>query len=462
MLTATPHSGKAEEFQSLLGLLKPTFEQIELHDSTQSERNALATHFVQRQRADVEKWMGNDDLFPERDAGEFSYELANEYRTFFDDVLAFAQKLVSGETGNARTRRIHYWTALGLLRGVMSSPAAGVEMLRNRMEKLDVDPEDRIEEDNPILDGEFVDFDSTPTQVMDKARWTKHQAAQLKAFAERLKKLEGFKHDSKAAHAELIADDWLSNGYNPVIFCRYIATADYLGKILKPALAKKFKGVDVQVITSEDPDEIRKERIDAMGRSKKRVLICTDCLSEGINLQDSFTAVLHYDLPWNPNRLEQREGRVDRFGQKADKVMAYLLYGSDNPIDGVVLDVLLRKVREIKRTIKISMPFPEDSQSILDTVLKSILLNPQRKEDQKQMGFDFMTNDRKTQELNATKAIDEAAQREKVSRSIFAQHAVKAQEIEADLKEVDEALGDPAAVEEFVIKIIREPTCSTL
>lgn len=450
LLTATPHSGKAEEFQSLLGLLKPHFEEIELHQSSQKERKDLATHFVQRKRADVEKWMGENTVFPERDAGEFDYELSREYRKFFDEILAFAQKLISGDIGNARQQRIHYWTALALMRGVMSSPAAGVEMLRNRMEKLEIDPEEILEEDNPVFDGEYLEFDTTPGQVMDKAEWSKHQAAQLKGFAEKLEKLEGLTHDRKADTALLIAEDWLSNGYNPVIFCRYIATADYLGRVLKPALAGKIKGVDIQVITSEDPDEIRKERIDAMGSSKKRLLICTDCLSEGINLQDHFTAVLHYDLPWNPNRLEQREGRVDRFGQTASKVMAYLLYGSDNPIDGVVLDVLLRKVREIKRTIKISMPFPEDSQTILDTVLKSILLNPQRKQDQMQMGFDFMNDERKTQELKATKAIEEAAEREKASRSIFAQHAIKAQEIEADLKEVDEALGDPMAVEEFV------------
>ena len=452
LLTATPHSGKAEEFQSLLGLLKPHFEEVELHQSSQKERKELAGHFVQRKRADVEKWMGENTVFPERDAGEFDYELSREYRKFFDEILEFAQKLVSGNADNARKQRIHYWTALALMRGVMSSPAAGIEMLRNRMDKLGVSPDDVTDDDqfNAVGDGEFVDFDTTPTQVMDKAEWSKHQAAQLKAFADKLEKLEGIKHDRKAETAQLIADDWLDNGYNPVIFCRYIATADYLGKVLKPALEKKFKGVDVQVITSEDPDEIRKERIDAMGSSKKRLLICTDCLSEGINLQEHFTAVLHYDLPWNPNRLEQREGRVDRFGQQASKVMAYLLYGSDNPIDGVVLDVLLRKVREIKRTIKISMPFPEDSQTILDTVLKSILLNPQRKQDQMQMGFDFMNDERKSQELKATKAIEEAAEREKASRSIFAQHAIKAQEIEDDLKEVDEALGDPKAVEEFV------------
>ena len=74
-------------------------------------------------------------------------------------------------------------------------------------------------------------------------------------------------------------------------------------------------------------------------------------------------------------------------------------------------DALLRQVREIKRTIKISMPFPEDSQSILDTVLKSILLNPERKADQKQMGFEFMNAERKSQELKATKALEDAANR---------------------------------------------------
>ena len=127
-------------------------------------------------------------------------------------------------------------------------------------------------------------------------------------------------------------ESWVKKGIYPIIFCRYIATAKYLGEILKNALPNN---VDVQTITSEFADEQRKEMIDSMGKSKKRVLIATDCLSEGINLQEHFTAVIHYDLPWNPNRLEQREGRVDRYGQVAKKVYAYLLWGEDNPIDKV-------------------------------------------------------------------------------------------------------------------------------
>ena len=241
-----------------------------------------------------------------------------------------------------------------------------------------------------------------------------------------------------------------------MVFCRYIETANYMGEHLSPLLTAKIPRLDLQVVTSEDPDDLRKQRIEGMAGDRPRILIATDCLSEGINLQDLFTAVLHYDLPWNPNRLEQREGRVDRFGQQAPEVKACLLYGADNPIDGIVLDVLLRKVREIKRTTGINVPFPEDSQSIIDTITQSLLLNPDRRIQTRQslqQGtlFDFSDVDEAAEaKKNITRKIDEAAEREKASRSIFAQNTIKAEEIEQDLRAVDEAIGDPGAVKDFV------------
>ena len=128
---------------------------------------------------------------------------------------------------------------------------------------------------------------------------------------------------------------------------------------------------------------------------------------------------------------------------------------ADNPIDGIVLDVLLRKVREIKRATGINVPFPEDSQSIIDTITQALLLNPnrliERKRNQQQIEFDFGDfEEAAAAKAKVTRKVDEAAEREKVSRSIFAQNVIKAQEIEADLREVDEAIGDPKAVEEFV------------
>lgn len=464
LLTATPHSGKPEEFQSLLGLVHKDFETLDLPNSNQQQRKELARHFVQRKRGDVEKWLGEDTPFPERDAFEWPYELSPGYARFFEQIIDFARRLIAPDAKQGERKRVQYWTALALLRGVMSSPAAGIEMLNARMTNLAVAVGEDIElatasddDDNPVRDTEFgFEGDNTPTQVVERNDWSKHQREEMREFARALGELATIQHDQKLAAAELIIDDWLAGGYSPVVFCRYIATANYIGTQLAPLIRKKFPKADVQVITSELPDELRKQRVEEMGRSPQRVLIATDCLSEGINLQEHFTGVLHYDLPWNPNRLEQREGRVDRYGQLADTVKACLLYGADNPIDGIVLDVLLRKVREIKRATGINVPFPEDSQSIIDTITQALLLNPNRQVsakriDKRQIAFDFGDFDEAAAaKANVTRKVDEAAAREKASRSIFAQNAIKAHEIEADLKEVDEAIGDPRAVEDFV------------
>ena len=81
-----------------------------------------------------------------------------------------------------------------------------------------------------------------------------------------------------------------------------------------------------------------------------------------LGVQDHFDAVVHYDLSWNPTRHEQREGRVDRFGQKSGVVRATLLYGANNPVDGAVLEVILKKadkIREELLKLKTSTAFGE-------------------------------------------------------------------------------------------------------
>ena len=457
-LTATPHSGKAEQFQSLLGLIKPEFQQLDLTAANQKDRRKLAKYYVQRRRADVEKWMNEDTPFPKRDAGEFQYDLSKEYGDFYQDILEFAFGLTKKKHAHAGTQRLRYWSALALLRGVMSSPAAGLEMLKNRIKKnLPEQGEAEADENNPLLDEDFSSAkDFTPSAILERTDWTATENKRLSQLAEQLTNLQTIEHDHKAKQTLKIVQQWLQQGYNPVIFCRFIATAKYLGAILQQELQRK-KGLDIQVITSEDPDEIRKDRIEKMGHSKQRVLIATDCLSEGINLQDLFSAVLHYDLPWNPNRLEQREGRVDRFGQTSPTVKTFLLYGNNNPIDGVVLKVLLRKVREIRKSTGISIPFPEDSQSLMDSVLQAVLESPlvtSTGVQPKQLALFDELDMVKEKELAASRAIEEAAQREKASRTIFAQNAIKAEEIEQDLQESDDAIGTPQAVEKFVTEAL--------
>jgi hypothetical protein len=150
---------------------------------------------------------------------------------------------------------------------------------------------------------------------------------------------------------------------------------------------------------------------------------------------------------------------VDRFGQAAPVVKTCLLYGADNPIDGVVLDVLLRKVREIQQATGISVPFPEDSLPVLDTIAQALLLVPQRELSTRQ-GVQCQLFD--ARDFAETAAAQDAlerelqgcVEREQATRGVFAQHALQARDIEADLREVDEAIGDPRAVEDFVTRAL--------
>ena len=130
--------------------------------------------------------------------------------------------------------------------------------------------------------------------------------------------LKGPKTDAKLKRLTPLVNDLLARGYHPIIFCRYIPTADYLAEHLRAALVSKNPRLRIEAVTGMLPPEEREARVGALtDHDGPRLLIATDCLSEGINLQDGFTAVVHYDLAWNPTRHEQREGRVDRFFRRS-------------------------------------------------------------------------------------------------------------------------------------------------
>ncbi|MBN8215726.1 MAG: DEAD/DEAH box helicase family protein [Spirochaetes bacterium] len=454
MLTATPHSGKNEEFASLLGLLHPEYAGLQLADAPEEMRRKVAGDFVQRRRGDIEKGYGRENTpFPVRDTKEISYHLTDAYQAVYDEITQVVMGMLKGDG----LKRAHYWSALALLRGVMSSPAAGADMLRNRAAS-EADNAEAEQIGNPLPEREGVAGDTTPSGHFPERI---KRSVDFDALAGRLEALGNPGQDQKVAEAVKVITGWLkdkTHQHHPIVFCRYIATAKYVGQVLSEALGKEFgtgKGrVGVEVITSEDPDDLRRERIDAMETHARRVLVCTDCLSEGINLQDLFTAVLHYDLPWNPNRLEQREGRIDRYGQKAPEVKAWLLWCEKNPIDAVVLKVLIRKIREIHKSIGITIPFPEASQSLIETVVDEVLKNA--KQVGGQLKFDMQQAGVDTPEAKLSHALEEAKQRNQETRNIFAQHAIKAADLEADLKENDEAIGNPEAVESFVGRALSE------
>ena len=465
MLSATPHSGKQDEFQSLLGLLNPGFENIEITKSHEEERKELARHYIQRRRADVVQWMDEETSFPERNSCELPYELGSSYAVLFNEILDYAREIIAGSGNDLRKQRYNYWDALALMRGIISSPASGVYMLQNKAEKkkssigddnLTLDSE--LNEGETVLDIDFNPDDSLPLSVLGKAGFTiKSEPSRLMNYANKLESLAGIKSDAKARTAVSQIKTWIERNLNPVVFCRFIPTANYFGSLCRDEFnGAAYKNLQIEIISSENDDESRKHKIESIDRSRPRLLIATDCLSEGINLQDAFNAVLHYDLPWNPNRLEQREGRIDRFGQQSPIVEVAMLYGSNNPIDGVVLDVLIRKAIEIKKTTGISVPFPEDSVSVMSAVMNAVLLKPHIKvKETVHQGTLFDDEIINGQKNSTISKLEASAEKEKLSRSIFAHHAIKADEINVDLQEMDEAIGDPKTVENFTISTLR-------
>lgn len=449
LLTATPHSGKQNQFQSLLGLLNPEFATLDIVAADYNKRKEVAKNIIIRRRIDVEQFYENT-IFPQRDQGEIAYELSPEYNQVFKDLLSFARGIDISDQKISARKKFKYFAILSLFRGVMSSPLAGIEMLTKKAKKLS--DEEIIQEDdlfnNPVADSDETDSDSVPANILDKVELKTSESNLLKGIAERLEKIK----DNKAEKALDVLKKWLKDGFNPIVFCRFIPTAKYLGEFLKSNLPAT---IDLLVITGEMVDEERRQKIDEFSEAKnKKILVATDCLSEGINLQKHFNAVLHYDLVWNPNKLEQREGRVDRFGQTAPEVKTYMLWGKDNPIDSVVLNVLLLKAKEIRKQTGISVPFPEDSQSILDSLINAVILSPNAVKVDNQLSFDLDIEEIVDKSDEVTKAYQNAADRDKLARSVFAQHTIKVDEIEVDLKQTDEAIGNPKAVKDFVFDVV--------
>lgn len=454
LLTATPHSGIKTAFQSLLGLLREEFATWDVANLNEEQRKLLARHFVQRTRRNIlEDWEGAA-CFPERESIDETYLLSHAYRDLFERTYDFCSKLVkTGEGLSDYGRRMRYWGALALLRCVMSSPAAAVAALGKRS-GTSLPEEEEPAYQSFILDNPAEDTDDeNPTPPIEAAEKGLSNAEKrtLKELARLAQQIAHTPEDTKLARCLEIVENLLRQGFHPIVWCRYVATAEYVAEALRNSLGER---VQVACITGRMPDDERRKRIDEISPARPRVLVATDCLSEGINLQERFNAVLHYDLPWNPNRLEQREGRVDRYGQKAEKVKAVRFYGKDNPVDGAVLEVLLRKAQEIYRALGTYVPVPEEGESVMEAILNALFLRGKaaREALRQQSLFDTLETpeQKKIHEFHAR--WDESFKREKLIRARFAQRAIKPEEVKRELEATDAVLGDPDAVRNFVLE----------
>lgn len=459
LVTATPHSGNEGAFRSLLSLLTPDFANLpdDLSGPDKvSDRRRLAAHLVQRRREDLRHFLQRDTPFPERKDSETHYELSPAYKALFDKVLAYARETVTDASGGILRQRVRWWSAISLLRALASSPAAAAATMIERSnvgEADDVAAADELgrkavldanqdigEESADVLPGADPELPDDDGQNPVRRR--------LLGFAREARKLCG-DEDYKLTTLLPRLQELLKEGFKPIIFCRFIQTAEYVANELR----ERLKKVEITCITSQLAPDERAARIDALpdDDAGARILVCTDCLSEGINLQEKFDAVVHYDLSWNPTRHEQRDGRVDRFGQtnKNKEVRILTYYGTDNQIDGIVLDVLLRKHKTIRSALGISIPMPVDSEQVVKAVFEGLLLRGQNANGSGTLlpGFDDYFRPQKQQLHDEWQAV---ADRETRSRkSMFSQETIKFDEVATELGATEQAIGSPAEIANF-------------
>jgi hypothetical protein len=447
LVTATPHSGNEGAFRSLLALLDQRFAGLPddlSGEANEQHRRGVAAHLVQRRRADIRHFLRTDTAFPDRKENDLAYKLTPAYRQLFDAVLDYAEERVFDPTLEQRRQRIRWWSALALLRSVASSPAAAAMTLRTRaVDANTVEEADDagrravldLAEDDPVEGGDVA----PPGDDQVEAEGTKTTEAgrrlmQLALDADALRDDK----DPKLQKIVPVVKKLLEEGFHPILFCRFIPTAEYVAEYLR----KKLKGVEVAAVTGTLPPREREDRVGLLAKADGRVLVCTDCLSEGINLQHAFNAVIHYDLSWNPTRHEQREGRADRFGQPSPEVRCLTFYGEDNLIDDLVLKVLLRKTKAIRNTLGISVPLPGDGERVIQEAFK-VLLKNWRKRDQLELPFGDLGG-------QVERAWRSASEREKKSQTLFAQRAIDVAEVGAELQASRQALGSGVEVGSFV------------
>ena len=433
LLTATPHSGDEQAFARLLSLIDPEFASLNFDDIKYREK--LARHYVQRRRIDlVEGEWDENRSFPKHETAEFAYKLDRVHIAFHEAILDYCFGVVAKVGGGQRERRLAFWGTLALMRCVGSSPAAALSALRNRM----ANESDRLEPQIYDEDGDDEDaVDMEPGAHFD----ADPELLALVGMAENLTSAP----DPKLQALIEVLKPILKKGANPVVFCRFIATAGHVRDGLRKAFPKLLIESVTGILTSEE----RRDRVADMApaegeKETQRILVATDCLSEGINLQQLFDTVIHYDLSWNPTRHQQREGRVDRFGQPADVVRTVMMFSPDSAIDGAVLEVILRKAEEIRKATGVTVPLPEERGPVTDALMASMML---RRHTPDQLMLDLGIT-------HSTSFMDarwrDASENEKKSRARFAQNAMKPKEVAPEWEKARRFLGSPDDAKLFV------------
>ena len=315
MLTATPHDGSAKSFASLLNILDPTA--IPDSENYKAEDFIDKGLVIRRFKADIKNQVAKD--FPERVIKTQQIDASHQENMVFAEI----EKLFVKETTEGKKVKGHHLFSSVLTKAVFSSPSACESVLKNRIANLekkndaDLDELSRLKEIRSMVNAISIEHFSKFNWLVDCLNGSE------------------FGWDKKDPKDRL------------VIFTESIPTLEFLEKELPSRIGLKDKK---QVVTlhgqmqdseiSEIVNEFNKES------SKSRLLICSDVASEGINLHHLSHRMIHFDLPWSLMTFQQRNGRIDRYGQSRQPYIMYLQTLAENKKardDAYILERLQQK-----------------------------------------------------------------------------------------------------------------------
>jgi len=339
-LTATPHNGYPESFTALLELL----DNQRFARGVGPNRQQLQAVMVRRMKAEIVDWDGKPK-FPERKLTAIEVDYTDDERRIHQALREYAKSRMKHRMDGAGKYAAEFVLKL-LKKRLFSSPAAfGVTLAKHErtLQGIKEKPTARRPSEGILrrqisnMEEEFADddvYEETTHDVVDTAsrlfpEVTKSEAALLAEMRQWVQSASA-RGDSKAA--ELIR--WLHENIKPkgrwsdtrvIIFTEYRATQNWLMEML--AAEGLTGGERLMTLYGGMPTDQR-EAIKAAfqaapDESDVRVLLATDAASEGIDLQNHCSLMIHYEIPWNPNRLEQRNGRIDRHGQRAGEVLVH-------------------------------------------------------------------------------------------------------------------------------------------
>jgi len=355
LLSATPHNGYPESFASLLQLVEPYLAA----DDGRLAPSVIEPYVIRRLKRNVARGNPPRPVTPGRNVSPIPVRPTAREQEVFQRLRGHSQRTLRAlkGKGDRASYQIESFTLEVLRKRALSSPFAMAESLRRRADALAGHGE-RVPASRSR--GDLVRRYRSGDELDEVARQEAEQLA-MTTLAEAMGE-EDFGEERRlvAVLLDLVArirpeDDaklsalkvWLREfhamqpGERVIVFTEFVDTITYLADHLgEPA----FVRVDGTLTLAE-----RRRRLEAFGRTPGGVLLATDAAGEGLNLQEAAHVVLHYELPWNPNRLEQRNGRVDRYGQTQRVQVRYLHL--EKTRDAEILERLQGKLARIQEEL---------------------------------------------------------------------------------------------------------------